>query len=98
MDNIAADLPDFIRVIIALSLVIGLMGALAFVLKKMGLATDTLVKTGDKQRLKIIESLPLDARRRLIIVQCDDKEHLIVLGNNTETIVDKNISPTSSVD
>ena len=91
MDVISPELPQFFRLIIALGVVLFLMGGLALVLKKLGLSEDRFIKTGDKRRLKIIESLPLDARRRLVIVKCDEKEHLIVLGANSETIIENDL-------
>mgnify|MGYP003671434737 FL=1 len=69
------------------------MGGLAFIVKKLGLATPTSMKSSDKRRLKMIESLPLDARRRLVIISCDNQEHLIILGANGESIVQNNILP-----
>lgn len=91
MDVISTDLPQFMRLIIALAIVLILMGGLSFVLKKLGLAQNTNVKSGDKRRLKIIESLPLDARRRVIILQRDDKQHVVILGANSETVIEKDI-------
>lgn len=93
MDTLSPDISQVFRLLIALAVVISLMGGLAFVLKKLGLATPQSMKSSDKRRLQIVESLPLDARRRLAIVRCDEKEHLIILGANSETVVDRNIPP-----
>ncbi|MGH1403507.1 MAG: FliO/MopB family protein [Alphaproteobacteria bacterium] len=90
------ELPELIRLLLALGFVLCLMGGLAFVLKKMGLAQNPAMKTGEKRRLKILESLPLDARRRLVILQCDDTEHLVILNANGETIIKTDL--VSSVD
>lgn len=76
-----------------MGIVFALMGGLAFIVKKLGLATPASMKSSDKRRLKLIESLPLDARRRLVIISCDNQEHLIILGANTESIVQNNIPP-----
>jgi len=94
MDTISSApdlLPQFLRLAIALLAVLALMGGLAMLLKKLGLSTNASIKTGDKRRLSIVESLPLDPRRRLVIVKCDDKEHLIILSANGEVVVDRNI-------
>lgn len=92
MDVISPELPQIARLLIALTMVIALMGGLAFVLKKLGLATPQSIRTGDKRRLKIIESLPLDARARLMIIECDGTQHLIISGGNGETVIQKNIA------
>ena len=91
MDVISPDIPQFLKLLIALGVVLTLMGGLAFILKKLGLSADRAIKSSDKRRLTLVESLPLDARRRLVIVKCDDKEHLVVLGHNSETVVDQDI-------
>lgn len=91
MDVISPDLPQFMRLIIALAIVIALMGGLSFILKKLGLAQNANLKSGDKRRLKIVESLPLDARRRIVILQRDDVQHLVILGANGETLIEKDI-------
>ncbi len=99
MDTLTPDiLPQLLRMIIALGFVLLLMGGLAYLLKRLGLATNASVKSNDKRRLAIIESLPLDPRRRVVIIKCDDKEHLVILGANGETVIDNNIprSPSSA--
>ncbi len=96
MDTIATTtdiLPQFLRLVIALGFVLLLMLGLAYLLKRLGLATNASVKSSDKRRLEVIESLPLDPRRRVAIIKCDDKEHLVILGATSETVIDNNITP-----
>jgi flagellar protein FliO/FliZ len=33
-----------------------------------------------RRRLAVVETLPLDARTRLMLVRCDDQEHLVAVG------------------
>lgn len=80
------DLPQIFRVIAALIFVLGLMGGLVVLLRRLGYMTG-VAPTG-KKRLKIVEMLYLDSRRRLAIIQRDDKQHLVILGPTTETIVE----------
>ena len=77
---------DYFRIIFGLVAVIGLIGLCAFVARKAGLGQLPSVG-GRRRRLAIAETLPLDARRRLMIVRCDDREHLIILGAQSETVV-----------
>ena len=93
MDAISPDLPQFLKLLIALGVVLLMMGGLAFILKKLGLAAQTSTKSSDKRRLNIVESLPLDARRRLVIVKCDKTEHLVILSATGETVIAKDIPP-----
>ncbi len=81
---------DYLKFFAALALVLGMMGGLALILKKVGLGNVGLVPA-DKRRLKIVEILPLDARRKALILRRDDKEHLVILGANGETVVETNI-------
>jgi len=98
MDTLLAhEMPQFLRLIIALAIVISLMGGLALLLKKLGLAEKTPSLKGNKRRLRLVESLPLDARRRLVLLECDDKQHLVILGTTGETLIKSDI-PTPPVD
>ena len=90
-------LPDIVRLLLALAFVVGLMGGLALLMKKLGLSENTLVKPKDgKKRLKIIETLPLDSRRRIALIERDNEQHLILLGLNGDTIIETNINSTKS--
>ena len=92
MDTVTPDmLSQIIRLVLALAFVLALMGGLTLLMKKLGLSANTSIKSGEKRRLKIVESLPLDARRRLAILKCDDKEHLVILGANRETVIENDI-------
>ena len=82
------DAPEIIRVMAAFIFVMALMGGFLYVLRKMGFAAQN---TGGKKRLKVVEVLYLDSRRKLAIVQRDDKQHLLVLGPNSETVIETNI-------
>lgn len=91
------DLTQILRLVMALCFVLLLMGGLTLALKKLGLTQPTSVKQGDKPRLSVVESLPIDARRRAVILRCDDREHLVLLGANGETVVERHLPPTNKV-
>jgi flagellar protein FliO/FliZ len=86
---------DYFRVIFGLLTVIGLIGVAAIAARKAGLATFAPGVTG-KRRLGVVETLSLDARRRLLIVKCDDREHLIILGAQNETLIDADLEPRAA--
>lgn len=94
MDSFA-DMPAYLRLMASLMLVLGLMGGLALLLKKLGLAGQVINASGQK-RLKVVEALPLDARRRLVLLQRDDVQHLVILGHETETVVETGIKPSDN--
>lgn len=92
-----SDFPQLLRLAAAMVFVLSLMGGLALVLKRLGLTGSPSVPA-NKRRLQIIESLALDSRRRAVIIQRDDKQHLVILGPNSETIVETDIKPIKNND
>lgn len=82
------DLLDLIRYLGALALVLALVGAAAIFVKRYGLAG---VVGGKGRRLAIVESLLLGKNLRLAIVKCDGQEHLIAVGPQGATLIDKAI-------
>ncbi|MER2520964.1 MAG: flagellar biosynthetic protein FliO [Bdellovibrionales bacterium] len=93
---------SWIRILVACGIVGGLLAALGYGLKflnKHGIAWSAngfgTAKRDEKKRLAIVESLPLDLKRRLLIVRCDKQEHLLLLGVNQDTLVATNIDSRS---
>jgi flagellar protein FliO/FliZ len=84
-------LQDITYFLAALLFVLALMGGLALLLKKMGIAGPALV-TPNKRRLKVIENLAVDSRRRIILIKRDDKEHLLLLGQNNDIVIEQDIT------
>lgn len=80
---------DYIRFILALCAVLAMMGLLAYALKRYGVGGAPL--PGMKRRLNVLETRPLDHRHKLVIVKCDDREHLLLLGPQGQSVVDANI-------
>jgi flagellar protein FliO/FliZ len=84
------DLLDFSRIFFALIAVLGMIGLCAMIAKKAGLVSGA-VGLAKKRRLAIVETLPIDARRRAAIIRCDGREHLVILGQASETLIEANI-------
>ena len=95
MDSVAGEWPALVKMFAALFFVLGLMGLLHLTLKKLGFS-GPVTKPGQKNRLKVVESIPLDNRRRLVIVQRDDAQHLVILGPNSETVIETGIAPVNN--
>ena len=77
------------QAILALIFVLGLIALMATFARKLGFGhPTTLGKRGGKKRLGIIEIMPLDNRRRLVLVRHDDREHLLLLGQQSECVVE----------
>jgi flagellar protein FliO/FliZ len=86
------DVVDAARYIAALAVVLGLLGLLALGARQGWLANfiATLSRgqiSGVKRerRMKVVETLVLDPRRRIVIVEIDGKERALLLGASGET-------------
>ena len=76
------DFAEFARAVFALAVTLGLVGLAAVGLRRFGPdALARLVPTRRERRLKVVESLPLDPSRRLVLVACDGRERLLLLGD-----------------
>jgi len=85
---------SLLRVIIALSVVLALLAGLTGALKYLSAHGFSLKPSITRaKRLKIVESLPLDARRRCVIVKCDKREHLLLLGGQNDIVIESNLPP-----
>lgn len=75
------DFPTLLRALFALILTLGLVGLAAVALRRYGpdaMARFTVQKKD--RRLKVVETLVLDPARRVVIVSCDGRERLLLLG------------------
>lgn len=89
------DILDLSRIFFALIAVLGMIGLCAMIAKKAGFISGAM-GIQKKRRLTIVETLPLDARRRAAIIRCDGREHLVILGQTSETLIEANI-PTCEI-
>ncbi|NQV85079.1 MAG: FliO/MopB family protein [Rhodospirillales bacterium] len=82
----------YIRFLLALVFVIGLIGIAATMARRFGLGFPAAaMKKSTNRRLSVVEAAPLDGRRRMVLVRRDDTEHLIILGPNSETVIESGI-------
>jgi len=80
----------YIQFALALLFVLGLIGVLAVVARRAGFGYGVPAKTG-RRRLAVAEVLPLDGRRKLVLLRRDQTEHLVILGPTSETVVERSI-------
>ncbi|WP_375656877.1 flagellar biosynthetic protein FliO [Bartonella sp. CM120XJJH] len=48
-------------------------------------------------RLALCEVISIDRARRLVLVRCDNKEHLLLIGGLTDVVVESDISSISKI-
>jgi flagellar biogenesis protein FliO len=81
------------RLVLAMGTVALLIAGLGFILKWFAHRQTGLGGSKTRRRLRLVESLPLDMRRRAVIIACDDVEHLVLLGSTTDTVIASPLSP-----
>ncbi len=67
----------------ALAVVLGLVWLASRVARWGGLAT----RSGGGRRLAVQDTVALDARRRLTLVRCDDRDVLLLTGGAQDVVV-----------
>lgn len=79
---------SYVRALLALIFVLALIGLLTWALRRWQASGGTLSKkmAGDR-RLQLVEQFYFEPKRRLVLMRCDDTEHLILLGHQRETLI-----------
>jgi flagellar protein FliO/FliZ len=71
-----------LQMVFALAVTLGLFGLIVVALRRYGPGwVKKLQATQGSRRLKVIESLMLDQSRRLVLVDVDGEERLILVGD-----------------
>jgi flagellar protein FliO/FliZ len=90
-DLFGAEMPLAVRFFLAFLIVLGLIGAAAWAVRRFGSARLAGAVRGRQPRLAVIEYTTVDARRRLLLVRRDNVEHLMMIGGPTDVVVEANI-------
>lgn len=80
------DMEMIIRAVLSLTLVVGLIGLVAISYKKYFLNKNIMNKNAEK-KLKIEEVLYIDSKRKLVLVKKDEKDILLLISPNSETVI-----------
>jgi flagellar protein FliO/FliZ len=87
-----ADMPLAVRFFLAFLIVLGLIGATAWAVRRFGAGRLGGAGTRARQpRLAVVDHASVDSRRRLILVRRDNIEHLVLIGGPTDVVVEANI-------
>lgn len=87
-----AEMPLAMRFFIAFIVVLALIGAFFWVMRRFG--AERLGSTGNRgrqPRLAVIDAAAVDGRRRLVLIRRDNVEHLLIIGGPTDVVVEANI-------
>ena len=86
------DLAEYFRFFLALGFVLVLIAILAALVRRSGLGDRlTVARTVGERRLDLIEVRPLDAKRKLVLLRRDDREHLVLLGHSSDLLIESDI-------
>ena len=87
------DVGDYFRFLVALVFVLALIIAVALIARRAGFGFPaSTLKPANSRRLAVVEVIPVDGRRRMVLVRRDNVEHLLLLGATTETVIETGIS------
>jgi flagellar protein FliO/FliZ len=78
----------YLRSLLAFGAVVLLIGGAAWVGRRFG-GGGVMLRGRRARRLSIVEVLPLDNRRRLVLVRRDTSEHLLLIGGVTDLVVER---------
>jgi flagellar protein FliO/FliZ len=77
---------------VAFAIVLLLIGAVTYLVRRFGAGGLTVTVQRNRQpRLAVVDSTPIDNRRKLVIVRRDNTEHLLLIGGPTDVLVEPNI-------
>ena len=80
---------DYGRFLAALLFVLGLIALVAWLARRFRLGGGAT--PGAARRRAVLETLALDARRKLVLIRRDDTEHLLLLGADGNRLVEGGI-------
>jgi flagellar protein FliO/FliZ len=89
------DLIDYARFVAALLFVLGLIALTAWLARRLRLGQGGV--PGAARRLAVVEALPLDARRKLVLIRRDATEHLLLLSPEGSRLVEGGITDRRDV-
>ncbi len=81
-----AEMPLAVRFFLAFLIVLGLIGATAWAVRRFGAGRLGASTRGRQPRLAVIDYASVDGRRRLILVRRDNVEHLLMIGGPTDVV------------
>jgi flagellar protein FliO/FliZ len=83
---------SYIRVVASLLLVLGLIVAALWAVRRYGLG-GPLLRGNTRRRLGVVEVLAVDGKNRLVLVRRDNREHLVLIGATGSILLERDISP-----
>lgn len=84
---------DLTRFALSFVFVLGLIGLFAMGLKRYANAQKMFgMKDNGQHRIQVMDVRYIDPKRRLVLVRRDDREHLLLLADGRELIIESDIA------
>lgn len=88
--NVSGGITQVVAVILALAVVLLLFGLFIFILKRLT-GVNAPQSRNRQPRIAVMDSAPVDTKRRLVLIRRDNIEHLILVGGPSDVVVEQNI-------
>ena len=72
----------------ALALLIGLLSGALWIVRRFDIRLPGAVARQSERRLELVERLGIDQRRSAILIRRDDREHLLIISPEGQTVVE----------
>jgi flagellar protein FliO/FliZ len=80
----------YLRVMVALAVVVAMIAIAGWAARRFGWGTRFIARAGER-RLAVLEVLPMDGKRRLVLLRRDGVEHLVLLGSAGDLVIERGI-------
>src|SRR5215210_5517222 len=85
-----------INLLLAFVLVLVLIGAIAWVIRRIAKERLGSAARTRQPRLAVLDTVMVDARRQLVIIRRDNIEHLLMIGGGSDLVIETNIVRASA--
>ncbi len=85
------ELPTPVNFVIAFVVVLALIGAVTWLVRRFGGTRLEAAARNRQPRLAVIDTAAVDGRRKLVIIRRDNVEHLLMIGGPSDVVVETNI-------
>ncbi|MGE4371771.1 MAG: flagellar biosynthetic protein FliO [Xanthobacter sp.] len=89
-----AELDFWVRLAISLIVIAVLLGVTAIIMRRMGrknTPAGMVRQRSGRSRIAVVDAVPVDQNRRLVLVRRDDREHLLLTGGASDVVVEHDI-------
>lgn len=85
-----------IRFVVAFVIVLALIGLTAWLFRRFAGSGNNAWNRNADNRVEVLETVTVDPKRRLVLLRCDDDEHLILVGGGTDILVSGSAMPSAA--